>query len=257
LLESFELHHELLDPRHDALAARADFAACLNARGVYNTIHFVLRLSPRIHKLIEAIPAGFHSPKDLDSETIEAFSTYIHETVHWWQHVGSTAGLIYSLSYPTATHSNAESLKSVLQLVGPKKSVLLWAEREQRAGRSAADPGLQAANTVVNNAIDLEFYKAFTANPMIAGELVKSPYFESIGHSYRIAYSHAVNVIAGTVDPDFNHIPGGEGWDRAFEGLAAEQHEGYYYGSPVRVGPVGIRAIGAVYSAAVPYSCDQ
>jgi hypothetical protein len=147
------------------------------------------------------------------------------------------------LSYPTATHSNAESLKSVLQLVGPKKSVLLWAEREQRAGRSAADPGLQAANTVVNNAIDLEFYKAFTANPMIAGELVKSPYFESIGHSYRIAYSHAVNVIAGTVDPDFNHIPGGEGWDRAFEGLAAEQHEGYYYGSPVRVGPVGIRAI--------------
>jgi hypothetical protein len=41
-----------------------------------------------------------HCIDGIDSETIQAaLSTYLHETVHWWQHIGSTAGLVSSLAY--------------------------------------------------------------------------------------------------------------------------------------------------------------
>jgi hypothetical protein len=27
-------------------------------------------------------------------DVAQAFSTYLHETIHWWQHVGTSAGLM-------------------------------------------------------------------------------------------------------------------------------------------------------------------
>jgi hypothetical protein len=62
----------------------SDFPACLNVRGLYDNMRFVLRLSPKIHRLIDAVPAGLYASDELDGETIQAFSTYLHETVHWW-----------------------------------------------------------------------------------------------------------------------------------------------------------------------------
>jgi hypothetical protein len=82
------------------LEAPATFAAGINAHGPYNTLQFVLRLSPRIHQLLDAVPSGTYSAGGLDGETILAYSTYLHETVHWWQHMGSTTGPV--LSGPSA-----------------------------------------------------------------------------------------------------------------------------------------------------------
>jgi hypothetical protein len=39
---------------------------------------------------------------------MEAMSTYLHETIHWWQHVGNTAGLFLSLTYPVQALSELE-----------------------------------------------------------------------------------------------------------------------------------------------------
>src|ERR1700686_3918424 len=103
--------HELLDPPGTVLEAPATFAACLNAHGLYNTLQFVLRLSPRVHELLDAVPSGVYAAGEIDAETIQAYSTYLHETVHWWQHMGSTTGLIFSLCYPSQSHANGEHLR--------------------------------------------------------------------------------------------------------------------------------------------------
>ncbi len=74
------------------------------------TTQFVVRLRPEIHRLIDGVTTGLYDPNELDSKTIQAFSTYLHETVHWWQHMGSTAGLIMSLVYPAQAHQNTSRL---------------------------------------------------------------------------------------------------------------------------------------------------
>lgn len=178
-----DLNPELLEPKEPVPNIPAELSASLNARGTYSTIHFVVRLSPRIHRLLDKVTNGSHLTTELDVETVQAFSTYLHETIHWWQHIGSTAGLVLSLAYPAQSHQNRNHLEAVLRLAGPKKSLLAWAEDAARGGMKDTEPVLMAANTAVNNAIDAEFYKAITMHPPSTAELSKSPYFESMGHS--------------------------------------------------------------------------
>lgn len=79
---------DLIEPMADTIEAPSEFAAVLNARGLYSTTQFVLRLSPRIHELVDALTSRKIDGYDPD-ELFSAYSTYLHETVHWWQHVGS------------------------------------------------------------------------------------------------------------------------------------------------------------------------
>jgi hypothetical protein len=51
-------------------------------------------------------------------------STYLHETVHWWQHIGSTYGFILSLNYPVQSHCTHFDLKRLVEHDGFKKQ--LW-----------------------------------------------------------------------------------------------------------------------------------
>lgn len=60
-------------------------------------------MSPRVHELIASLPNGIGFSSDVTFEQMQAFSTYLHETIHSWQHVGSTCGFMMSLSYPVRT----------------------------------------------------------------------------------------------------------------------------------------------------------
>jgi hypothetical protein len=71
--------------------------ACLNSHGLYDPLHFVLRLSPEIHRKIAALQTGIVTGT-IGFEGFRAYSTYVHETIHWWQHIGSVTGLMLSLS---------------------------------------------------------------------------------------------------------------------------------------------------------------
>ena len=83
-----------------------EFPAIFNAHGLYNSEQFVLRLSLKNHQLVdEATDPDFDRSK-MTAEHIKAYSTYLHETIHWWQHVGSTSGFILSMCYPAQTHIN-------------------------------------------------------------------------------------------------------------------------------------------------------
>jgi hypothetical protein len=183
---SKKLDRALIEPLRDVMETPTSFNATLNAHGLYSTTQFVLRLSPRVHELVSAQTSGETDGYDA-SELAQAYSTYIHETVHWWQHVGSTSGLILSLSYPTQCYGNIEFLREVLTEIGPKKPLKQWAENALIGGMSPEEPGLMAANAAVNNANDIELYKRFTILPSASVELFSDPYFENIAHCYFMA----------------------------------------------------------------------
>lgn len=233
----------LLEPVAKPLRAPSAFAACLDQLGTYTTEHFVLRLSPKVHELVDAIPSGVYAAGELDGATLQAFSTYIHETVHWWQHIGSTSGLVLSLAYPAQAHQNAEHLEKVLEHVGPKKSLKRWAEEAALAGVTIEDPGLRAANMAVNNAIDAEFYKIATVIPTSIPEAMDDPYFETVGHCYWMAYAHAVGLLSATVDRDWLHLPDVRGWEKVFRQVRDAKVEGWARGEQVRIPPLGLKAL--------------
>jgi hypothetical protein len=109
LLDHLDLNPALLEVERPAGDMPSEFAACLNVLGSYSTERFVLRLSPRIHQLVDAVSTGIYSTDMLSAETIKAFSTYLHETVQWWQHIGSSAGLVLSWCIPRR-HTKIQSV---------------------------------------------------------------------------------------------------------------------------------------------------
>lgn len=220
------------------------FEASLNAHGMYETMRFVLRLSPRNHELIDSLKFGLHSIGDVSSEALQAYSTYIHETVHWWQHVGSTSGLLLSLSYLGQTHSSLAELRDVIATFGLKKPLKRWADEVLLREGNSAQAKLANANIAVNNALDVEYYKSYAYSPkQTVAWLVNQQHFESIGHGYHIAYGQLLSMLSAAIDPDFLVLPNAKNWDEQFARLNREQHEGFYWGSPVHVPPVGLHAI--------------
>ncbi|MCP3732288.1 hypothetical protein M9978_17855 [Sphingomonas sp. MG17] len=98
-LES-RLDPSLIDPSRDVMYIEPAFNAALNVHGKYETMRFVLSLSPRNHELIEGIENGVYDVRTISPDALQAYSTYLHETVHWWQHVGSTSVICPLLSGP-------------------------------------------------------------------------------------------------------------------------------------------------------------
>jgi hypothetical protein len=177
-----QLDHSLLDSPYDMDPVPTELNACLNAHGLYNSIQFVLRLSPEVHRKIEAMPTGIIEGA-VDFDGVQAFSTYLHETVHWWQHIGSTTGLMLSLSYPGQAHANYKQLKSLIGSIGPKKSILRVVETSVEPGGLGTPHG--EANFVVNTHFDIEFFRVLITNPLMAPQAVEHPLFDCIGHPFR------------------------------------------------------------------------
>ncbi|MEN9480407.1 MAG: hypothetical protein RLZZ298_1802 [Pseudomonadota bacterium] len=107
-----------------------------------------------------------------------------------------------------------------------------------------AQSKLAKANIAVNNALDVEYYKSYAYRPkQTVAWLVEQTHFESIGHGYHIAYGLLLGLLSAAVDSDFLVLPNPTNWDNEFARLNRERHEGFYYGSPVCVPPVGLHSI--------------
>jgi hypothetical protein len=201
----------------------------------------VLRLSPVVHRTLDGSPIGIVSSGEVSFDVAQAFSTLLHETVHWWQHIGSTYGLMVSLSYPAQAHANYLHLKELLSKVGFKKPV-----RELAATLPGpSEPGTVAglANTIVNNHFDFSAFRSLTYDQTAAKAVVNDPYFESVGHAYQMTYANNVLVLAATADPDYHVIQHPRGWEAPFQELRESKERGFYYGSPVELWPLGAREV--------------
>jgi hypothetical protein len=229
---------ELLDNRKNQIRYADTLKACFNSHGFYNNIQFVLRLSPLVHEKIASMPSGIVSRK-FNAESLQAYSTYIHETFHWWQYCGSTTGFMLSLSYPGQTQANYTLLKQFLECIGPKKPILKFVEQYASLGGSPDTPA-GIANIIVNNHFDIEFFKLLISNPkQQAQRIAESPLFESVGHSYNMAYSNIISLLAVTLDNNFQIFPDPNTWHDEFMALRQQKIKGHYHGSSVEVLPIG------------------
>ncbi|WFE71013.1 hypothetical protein P8S55_14660 [Halomonas sp. M1] len=219
-----------------------DYKSCLNARGLYDSMQFVLRLRRDLHVLLENVESGIVKIGDYDFETIQAFSTYFHETIHWWQHSGSISGLILSLTYPSQTHINHSELKRHLKLTGPVKSIKKYNKINSRNSHLKKDE-FKVINIILNNFHDIEFFKYRVIVPEAAKKFGSDPLFESVGHSFYIAYSSFINLLSSCFDEDLVFLPNAKDWPKEFSKLREAEIEGYYYGSDIAVPPLGLKEI--------------
>lgn len=244
--EGLESHLDstLTDPLQDFMRADPSFDAALDVHGKYETMRFVLSLSPRNHELMEGFETGIYDLGQISPDALQAYSTYLHETVHWWQHVGSTSGLMLSLSYLGQSHSSMAFLRDTLTKFGPIKPLKRWADETLIAEGASAQAKLSDANVAINNALDVEYYKLYAMWPQAkARTLFAQQHFECVGHCYHIAVGQLLGMISSAIDPHFSFIPNGKLWEEEFGRLTESRHEGFYHGSPLRVPPIGLHAI--------------
>lgn len=227
----------LLDTSRGDVVGTTDFNAVLDAHGVYEGMRFVVRLSPRVHALVADLPNGIATRKDVTFEQLQAFSTYLHETIHWWQHIGSSCGLMLSLSYPAQTHANLPHLQDFLKAVGPVKPITAWAAANPGPNIPGSAPTI--ANLIINNQFDIQAYRFLATNPELAQRVVDDKMFENVAHCYNIALSSNVFALASTFDPDFQYLPDPRDWKEELAKLRDGNEPGYFYGSPVELSPVG------------------
>lgn len=211
----------------------------LEALGSYNTLDFVVRLRPDLHKILEA-QGGKVSMRECESwDAAQAFSTYLHETIHWWQHVGTSAGLMLSFLQPAHAHMNRKRLDEILATHGPIKPLVGLAQKLSDAKQQNG-----ALNVVLNNWHDLDFFRQLAINPRGSVQSIAShPYFESVGHSYRMAIGAASWLISATLDPRYEALPHPRDWEAEMAALRERKAEGFFYGSPIEIPPIGMLEI--------------
>jgi hypothetical protein len=223
-------------------AGDPNLMATVEAHGQYMPLSFVLRLSPIVHRTLASLPrAGIVSSQEIGLDGAQAFSTYLHETVHWWQHVGSTYGLMSSLSFPAQTHSNFMHIKK-LQLIGKLKKPIRRVA-ETATGPSSPETVKGLSNIIINNYFDVGAFSRFSYNEEFAREVANSPYFENVGHQLHMSYAHILTLLSGVNDKTFKTLPDPRKWSATFQKLKKEKEEGFYYGSRVGLWPVGAREI--------------
>ena len=146
------LNKSLLQSHDEDASYASQHGGILDAKGSYNTLDFVVRLRPDVHRALKEHGNNLDFVQVRSWDAIQAFSTYLHETVHWWQHCGTTAGLMLSFLQPAHAHLNKKLLDELLGRFGPVKPLRVLA-----ANLLESDKQDGALNSVLNNWHDLEF----------------------------------------------------------------------------------------------------
>jgi hypothetical protein len=218
-----------------------NFAACLQAHGVYEGQRYVIRLSPAVHQLIEGLRIKASQGQiDCNGEELQAYSTYIHETVHWWQHKGSITGFIRSMVYPLQTHYNTGSLIEILRTMGPRKSIKAIGLESRLGLLDEKTEVAVAANLITGSFMDTEFYLRLTFNPALDEEIYWDPYFEAAGHVFLVTYQMILHALATFYDVEHIVIPPAQPITSERDRLRQEQAIGYYCGSDILRAPIGL-----------------
>jgi hypothetical protein len=215
--------------------------ATLKAHGLYSSFQYVLRLSPAVHRKLAEVGGGIKTSGEVGFDGVQAFSTLLHETVHWWQHVGSTYGLMLSLTYPTQAHANYKALRELTTKAGFKKSIRQLAEHVPGPTGPGTLSGL--TNTIINNHFDFGAFRDLTFNQVTARAAVENPMFESVGHSHEITYGNNILVLAATLDPGFRAFQHPRDWEAPFHELREAKEPGFYHRSRVQLWPLGAHEI--------------
>ena len=234
-----KLNPKILNYEVDSWSLCSSLYSKSTTRGSYDPMRCVVRIHPELQMVLDSVDYGLHLAREVPVNALSAYSTYIHETIHWWQHIGSTLGLLLSFSYPMQSHVNYERLQDLITS-GAYKSLLQYDRKRYGASAIKGETNL---NIILNNWHDIEFGRRLLLAPNDAEILIQSPYFESVGHSYYIAWSRFLHLISQSIDPDLNILPDPRTWEDTFVDFKKREVTGYYYGSAIYVPPLGAKAI--------------
>ena len=141
-----------------------DLYSSSNCRGLYNPLQFVVGLRKDILELVNANTRSVINSKDAEPQLAWAFSTFLHETIHWWQHVGSTTGLMLSFAYPAQSHINHSHLLEILRTLCPHKSLKTVLMHKDG---NLTEEQHHHLNIILNNWHDIEFNRRITLVPHV------------------------------------------------------------------------------------------
>ena len=197
-------------------------------------MQFVIRLREDIrYQLNEEI--------EITPEKYQAFSTYLHENIHWWQHIGSNFGFLLSTSYPANAASSFTQLKQLLKKGITYKSLLKYDEEYYEKNGKCDIPEL---NILTNNFYDLEYAKAFSLDNKNIHRILKDKrFFLNIGHSYMILWTNSIFIFSETLDKNYDFLPKIDEWIPKFEKLKLDKVSGFHTESDYGISPLGIKAI--------------
>lgn len=203
-------------------------------KGSYNAMQFVIRLRKDIrYQLL--------NETEISPEKFQAFSTYLHENIHWWQHIGSNYGFLLNTSYPANAISSFIHLKKLLERDIRCKSLLKY-EAEYYKKKGKCD--IPELNIIINNFYDLEYAKLFGLDNKNIVEITKDRrFFLNVGHSYMIMWTNAIFIYSETLDKNFDFLPKINEWIPNFEKLTREKISGFHTESNYEISPLGIKAI--------------
>lgn len=223
------------------MIAPSTFQACLESHGLYHSRQFVLRLSPVNHDHIAKFSGrDVVNMSDIEDAELKAYSTYIHENIHWWQHKGSISGFIRSMSYVSFFHNNFFNVKTLASHVGLKKPLFTWWNDESVRGYYSNTEVDKLANHVINDFMDVEFYLAQSYNPDLLKGIVRNEYFVSQAHSALTTYSLVVNDLSSSICNDDGTFPSTTFWDCEFKRCRENVIAGHNLDAGVYLPPLGL-----------------
>ena len=128
---------------------------------------------------------------------LQSFSTQLHEIIHYWQTIGSTAGFIHSLGDATATYATLSELTAPADV---RKPIL----RSLPPGASSDDPAYRVAICWT----DIEHGTAVLDDPVrTIRSLQRHPdRFVSIGHSLLTLCANTLGTLGEGFDPGFSGL---------------------------------------------------
>ncbi|NOT93421.1 hypothetical protein [Ferruginibacter sp.] len=214
----------------------SDFDSSLNgtkSRGTYNPLQFVVRLRDDIHNALKEEKISF--------DRIQAFSTFMHENIHWWQHVGSHLGFLTSLSYPFIAHSAHQNLNTLVKRNEKFKSIV---EYDKHYYSFTGKHDNQEVNKILNNYYDITYAKAYILDNKNINKIVKDQrFFLNMGHCFHILWSSSINTLAASIDREYNFLPKIKDWQEGFQKLEQEKIPGFFIDSSMGISPLGTKAI--------------
>lgn len=211
-------------------------------RGLYNNIFYILRLRHDVHDVLRIISSDESNDYYSEFEKLQAMSTLFHENLHWWQYIGSTSGLIMSLSLPAQVLASLDSFKEYLEIVGNKKPIILYNEHNLTK-ENEEDAEFKSINIILNTFYDVYYYRQRVKRPLKITEACKEVFFESIGHSFYVTYDACVKLLAATFDEDYTFLPNPESWSTFFSEIKENEVNEFPHDSRIGLPPIGLEEL--------------
>jgi hypothetical protein len=167
---------------------------------------------------------------------VPTFATYFHEILHWWQHIGTTAGLLYGLTIPVQALTTAEYLVQSGKAVPPPLINRL----------PDALPDRHPARFAAAHWHEMEMAAGLLMMPQKTGYYLKNAprFFESPGRSFLLLCVNTLSALSLLVDRKFVGLTDPGPWIEYFGTFREERHPDFDPdASSLFVAPLGMASI--------------